>query len=408
LIDSSLKILDITDNYPGEKHADLAGIFIHRQFIALSHLGCDIRVVNPQPLISRQFFSPHYPYRSIKNKISVYRPKFIYFPKLLQPGRLYEYFYSLAVQSTIKRNFINWIPDIIICDWITPCGYAGVRSSIALKVPLILRARGGDVRFIKKSLPKSSNYYQKIGSYSKLIIANGYGLQEDLISTNIFYEEHIRVISNGIDTNLFNLPSQNERIDARVELNIPLHAQVWLFVGTWDIHKGTKEIAKVIPKLMNNLSNVYFLVAGPIRDKESYVLMKNYGERVQFLGMVDSEKIKKCLHSADIFILPSHAEGLPNSLMEAMSCGVAPVVSNVGGVPGIIKNEVNGLLFNPGDEKMLEKQLTLCSMNEELRKKISKNAHQTIHDLELDMDSVVYKLFTILIKISIESKQTTQ
>jgi len=383
-----MRILNITSNYLSENPQDLAGVFLHRQFLALKRLGCKIRVVNPQPMISCRMFSPYYPTKSLIDDINIYRPRFFYIPNIVKPGIKYDLFFSQAVLRALRKVSHNWKPDIIICDWIIPCGYAGVKTSELFGIPLILRARGGDVRFIVNNIPRLSNYYRSIFDQADLIITNGQGLLDDLKATGIIDHGKLQNLSNGIDVSIFHPPSGKERAEARSYFNIPDEALVWVFVGTWDIHKGTRELAQTLPGVMKLISNSFFLAAGPIRDKESFREIRSECNQTHFLGMVDSQTIVQCLHAADIFILPSYAEGLPNSLLEAMACGLPSIVTKVGGIPDIIENDVNGILIEPKNTGNLEDQILRCAVDEEFRKKIGENAYHAIFEKNLDLGSV--------------------
>ena len=70
---------------------------------------------------------------------------------------------------------------------------------------------------------------------------------------------------------------------------------------------------------------------------------------VQILGWIYGEDKVRCLLSADVLVLPSHTEGLPNALLEAMACGLAAIVTPVGGVPSVVQDGVGGLVVPVGD-----------------------------------------------------------
>ena len=82
------------------------------------------------------------------------------------------------------------------------------------------------------------------------------------------------------------------------------------------------------------------------------------------------------LRTMDIFVLPSHSEGLSNSLMEAMACGCCCVASDVGGNPELIGANVRGLLFGVGDAGELAAVLQQLVCNADLRKTLAQQASQ--------------------------------
>jgi glycosyltransferase involved in cell wall biosynthesis len=89
--------------------------------------------------------------------------------------------------------------------------------------------------------------------------------------------------------------------------------------------------------------------------------------------------------SADIFVLPSLAEGIPVVLMEAMSCGVPCVSTPVNGIPELITHQRTGLLATPGDVEALTLQLRRLIMEPELRRSLAEAAHtKVLTDFDLD------------------------
>lgn len=383
-----MRLLNVTANYISKKTADHAGIFIHRQSLALKKMDCDIQVINAQPFLTRRMFSLQYPIRSEHDEIIVNRPRFLHIPLLIKPGKILDMFYSLAVLRMAKTIFKTWKPDIVVCDWIVPCGFAGYKISKELDIPLVLRARGGDIRIIKKQLPDLAKYYRQIGEQAKIIFCMGHGLYEDLIRVDIFDKEKLYVTSNGIDTKIFHPADQDERTRARQSLGIPQDAQVWVFIGSWDVQKGSTVLSLVLPKLLNQMSKVYFLVAGPVRDRVGHHVIQSIGDRVRFVGLVKNEKVINCLHAADLFLLPSLAEGLPNALLEAMACGVPVIASAVGGIPHLIVDGKNGILVEPNNISSLEENIKRCATDREYRERLGLEAWQTIIQGDFDLEIV--------------------
>ena len=71
---------------------------------------------------------------------------------------------------------------------------------------------------------------------------------------------------------------------------------------------------------------------------------------VKYEGWIANEKKLKFLNICDVFILPSYVEGLPLSILEAMSYNMSVIATPVGGIPSLVQNKINGLLFEPGDK----------------------------------------------------------
>ena len=98
---------------------------------------------------------------------------------------------------------------------------------------------------------------------------------------------------------------------------------------------------------------------------------------VEFMKNIPNEKLPEELNKSEIFILTSFYEGCPKSLLEAMSCGLPCIGTNVEGIKEIIRHRENGYLCNT-DADSIRKAITGVLQDERLQEKIGKNARQTI------------------------------
>lgn len=128
------------------------------------------------------------------------------------------------------------------------------------------------------------------------------------------------VIPNGIDTDCFRPPSQSERATARRMFKLDESRRVALFVGRLVEKKGVDVLAQLVKRMPSHL----FLVVGdgPLR-----TLISKAAENLTWLPRMEPESMAKVYHAADVFILPSHGEGLPLSVQEAMAAGLPAVVT---------------------------------------------------------------------------------
>lgn len=107
---------------------------------------------------------------------------------------------------------------------------------------------------------------------------------------------------------------------------------------------------------------------GEIDKVKQYIKENNLDDIAEYIGWVSGEEKNKLLNEVDVFILPSYNEGLPISILEAMSYNLPIVSTNVGGIPEILKNEYNGYLINPGDLEALENAISILINNSSQRK----------------------------------------
>ena len=95
-------------------------------------------------------------------------------------------------------------------------------------------------------------------------------------------------------------------------------------------------------------------------------------------GAIDHLDLPAFYKNASIFVLPSHMEGMPTVMFEAMGIGLPVIISDVGGVSEVIKNNVNGLLIKAGDWKDLYCKLKLLLDDEKLRARLGAEARKTV------------------------------
>ena len=118
--------------------------------------------------------------------------------------------------------------------------------------------------------------------------------------------------------------------------------------------KGVDGIIKTLPKLIEKVGPVNFLVLGDgdeINNLKKIVAETKTEDRVHFLGRINHDDTLTYMAAADLFILNSNYEGLSHVLLEAIKMGVPVAASDVGGNPEVIDNNKNGLLFNYNNEE---------------------------------------------------------
>jgi len=131
---------------------------------------------------------------------------------------------------------------------------------------------------------------------------------------------------------------------------------ILLFLGRIGDRKGIFDLLEVISNLNNSHKNrleLYIGGDGEI-DKLKKVIKNQNLNNVHFVGWVKDTQKTELLNKCDVFVLPSYNEGLPISLLEALSFGKPIISTSIGGIPRILKNNVNGYLIEPGNEKQLE------------------------------------------------------
>ncbi len=136
-------------------------------------------------------------------------------------------------------------------------------------------------------------------------------------------------------------------------------SSVLVNIGRVSNQKNQLQLVDAVQELNNNGANIQLLIIGGYRPGEEDLLNKiktKTSDKIHLLG--EKNNATDYLFLADAFILPSFYEGLPITLLEAMSLGCTPICSPVGGIQDVIKNGVNGYLLQSPDKEHIKKGIT--------------------------------------------------
>lgn len=153
-----------------------------------------------------------------------------------------------------------------------------------------------------------------------------------------------------------------------------------LFLGRLEAAKGVFELLAAGARLAAGFPELRLVLGGEgdadaVRRRAAEL---GIAERVELLGWAGPELRDAELARASVFCLPSHAEGLPMSLLEAMAAGKAAVAAHVGGIPEILRDGANGLLVPPHDADALAQALARVLRDDGLRAQLGRQARATI------------------------------
>lgn len=128
-----------------------------------------------------------------------------------------------------------------------------------------------------------------------------------------------------------------------------------LFLGHLEANKGCHDLLRAMRTIVAAVPQARLLLCGDGQCDEARAFAAALGlqANVDLPGWVDASERAALLDAATVFVLPSHAEGLPMSLLEAMAHGVPVVATAVGGIPEAVRDGVEGVLVAPGDAAAL-------------------------------------------------------
>jgi glycosyltransferase involved in cell wall biosynthesis len=167
-----------------------------------------------------------------------------------------------------------------------------------------------------------------------------------------------------------------------------------LYVGGFENPvKGGEMLADVVERLAPELPDVDFALAGPGDAPTRLRELEARRPNVRWLGWLDEEAKRRALVTHPVFVLPSHSEGLPVALLEAMSWGRAIVATDVGGVTDVVEPGKEAIVVAPGDPAALEEALRELVGDEARRRRVGTAAREAA--LALNEDVVGARLASI-------------
>jgi glycosyltransferase involved in cell wall biosynthesis len=154
-----------------------------------------------------------------------------------------------------------------------------------------------------------------------------------------------------------------------------------IFVGRIIRAKGIEVLLETMERLRTDHPELSLTIVGdgPDRERmEKVVADRGLGQAVQFTGSQSQDEVARNLTAADIFVLPSFAEGVPVVLMEAMGAELPVIATYVGGMTELVDDEVNGLLVRPFDTEQLTDAVRRLVEDPELRQRLGRAGRRTV------------------------------
>ncbi|UBZ11053.1 glycosyltransferase family 4 protein [Leeuwenhoekiella palythoae] len=181
---------------------------------------------------------------------------------------------------------------------------------------------------------------------------------EHFFTTN-FTPKKLFVLENIVD----------DPIDHTLNTLPPTSPLKVLFLGAVGTRKGIFDLLQVLADNRSFYQDKILLTVGgngEIERLEAFIIENNLEKVVKFEGWVSGVKKVQLLKETDIYILPSYNEGLPLSVLEAMSYSKPIISTYAGGIPEIVKPKVNGILVNPGNTREIDASLKTFIDNPQL------------------------------------------
>ena len=310
------------------------------------------------------------PKRDCRNGIDIYRIS------QFGPGKVKTL--SFTILSIIKLLRLRDSYDIFHAHLAFSPAIAGVIAGKLLRKRVIVKFGNsdtfGDIQRSKKTWRGRLRLFI-LRHWADMCIALDPAMHNEILAAG-FADERVLLMDNGIDSKKFTQCFDKNSAKQALGFN---GKTVLLYTGRFTPQKA-------LPNLLQALRDVV------IERPDICLILLGHGEEVQMLTNLVSKlelqqhvmfiepvsDVKPYLDAADIFVLPSLAEGISNSLLEAMSCGLACIATNVGGSPEVLEKGECGLLVPTGQIAELRNAIIYLATNADVRKSLGVKARQRI------------------------------
>lgn len=320
-----MRILFFSTIFPRSSRPNL-GIYCRLMCQAWQEAGHEVRVVAPWPWTERSTGGSRAPV--LASKLAVEYPTYWYPPGIARIA--YGGFLWLSVGRHLRKQIKEFEPDLVVSYWAHPDGAAAARAARAASIPSAVIVGGSDVLVLPNQDGLRRRQIVKALRANDAVVAVSGNLRDHTIALGI-PPEKVLVWTQGVDADLF---SPGDRSDARARLGIG-GGDMLLFVGNLVPVKGIDVLLDAFALLSRQRQDVrlYLLGDGPLRqelkDKAGAMALS---DKVVFHGPVEQRNLPDWYRAANLTVLSSHSEGIPNVLRESMACGTPFVATDVGGI----------------------------------------------------------------------------
>lgn len=338
--------------YPG-KHNQSDFAFVQQLVEAIAAKGHECYVIAPYNINHYRKFVKTRDYKKLgMGSVSVFRPYYFSFSGI----KLLQGFVSWSHRRAINKAFriLPQKPDVVYGHF-WKSGYDGYEYAKLNEIPLFVASGEADV---KDDFDFPSDV-KEFSEYVNGVVCVSSKNRDESVALGLTTIDKCEVFPNSVNTDLF---YPRNRVECRKLLGLPQDAFIVVFVGYFRDRKGPLRLAEAIKRA----GGVYSIFIG--RGEQDPQC-----EGILFKGTLPHDLIPQYMSAADVFVLPTQAEGCCNSIVEALSCGL-PVISSNLPFNWDILSEENSIMVDPNDVVAIQTSIEKLRDNKELRERLSKGA----------------------------------
>ncbi len=278
---------------------------------------------------------------------------FWYVPGVAQALHSVFFFLSLALQRPLTLFVKRW--QALIGSWGFPDAIATSVVGSLTRTPVLMKFHGTDVN---DYLDVPAKRWQIMAAVrrSHAVMCASAALGDRLVRAGA-QPQRVHAIYNGVDAGRF-FPARN--LQVRASIGISNEAQMLLFIGNLKPAKGCVDLLDAFIAAAASQAALHLVVIGDGAARDTMMQRASQAglaARVHLVGKVEHGLLPDWFAACDLFCLPSHNEGVPNVVLEAMACGVPVLATRVGGIPEVVP-EFAGVLVAAQDGPALTSALT--------------------------------------------------
>lgn len=361
-----LSVLFISNGYPSIPRPWKCP-FNHRAVLSITNF-CDVRVLAVRAWLPWRKAGAYY-YEK------VYVQELLVFPSIsaLRTLGLVSRIYSKLTQEIVVAQLYRFAQDVDLIHsvGIGPPAFAAQQVATELGIRHFVQLIGSDVTFLDPSIARKTGFRNWAKAVTAFI-SNSNSLRRHFESV-VDIELPVNTIYRGVDIVTF---------QPRKQTNCPslLDATTVLYLGgyvenTFDHPGGNVKGADVLINAWIYLEQrspapLKLIIGGPHISKRAinkFLEQLKFPERVSCVGSLPATAVNEMFARADLYVLPSRREGLPNVVLEAMASGVVVIATNVGGVSEVLRDGIDGIVVAAESTTDIAAAILSLSLNRKMR-----------------------------------------
>ena len=284
--------------------------------------------------------------------------------------------FPLSLPWTIRKQ-VAWA-DVLWTHTAVSIGGSCIRAARAQGIPIVSMIHSAEWLVYGKGALLSERLTQwlwlriarKRYAAAQRLLTPGSTTQEELIRNK--FENPIAVTPLGVSLSQFQPLPEDQLVQHRQSLGLPTNKPIIGYVGRFGAEKNLATLIKAHHMLLEKTDAHLVLVGGTRSELAGTDLSDN-------ITIVSPTMFPERYYQAlDIYVLPSLTESFPLGILEAMACGVTPVVTPAGAIPNFIESGKNGIIFPMEDVNALTQALEMLIADDGKRKEIAAQAQETV------------------------------